>query len=633
MQILSKGKKHLAAAMALLLLLALLSGCNKTVNTPAVSGATGSDASVTGGSTDVGYDNYDDTAMNTNWQQESSITIEFKQDTVSVSKTNSAVTVLGSAITIHEPGTYLLQGSLSNGSVTVDAGDSGNVWLVLNGVTIHNESGAAIVVKQSKNTIVTLADGTENTLSDGTVYTLAAGEEEPDACLFSQDDLILNGSGKLTVTANYDSAIKCKDDLVITGGVYAINSVDDGIVSRDTLAILAGSFTIDAGGDSLKSSNDSDTAKGNIYLDGGDYMLTSGGDGVQSANGLAISTGTFQIVSGGGSVNSSDQQSINSDMPNQWWGTPAATVVSADSASAKGLKAAKLIQISGGTFQLDTADDTIHCDTAIVIEDGSFTLSSGDDGVHADSELTINGGSLQLLQSYEGLESSKITINGGEVLVNAKDDGINIAGGNDASSLGNRPGQNTFAADSNQMLVINGGQVVVYAAGDGLDSNGSIEMNGGTVIVHGPTDNGNGAVDYNGSFQLNGGILLAAGSSGMAQNVSDTSTQPALAAAFSTKAANTAVQLTDANGKVLISFVPSKAFQWVLISTPELAQGQTYSLYSDGSVSGSDLGGSYAAGDISKAALIETVKLSQIATTIGTVGGAMGGAPMGGKMR
>lgn len=140
---------------------------------------------------------------------------------------------------------------------------------------------------------------------------------------------------------------------------------------------------------------------------------------------------------------------------------------------------------------------------------------------------------------------------------------------------------------SGRILIINGGNIVIDADADGLDSNGAIEMNGGTVYILGPTDNGNGALDYDETFSMNGGTLLAFGSQGMAQNVSS-GTQNAVLIGFSVQqAANSTFSLLDANGNTIAEFTPSKVYSTVVVSTPELQLDGEYSYTINGNQEGS----------------------------------------------
>lgn len=176
----------------------------------------------------------------------------------------------------------------------------------------------------------------------------------------------------------------------------------------------------------------------------------------------------------------------------------------------------------------------------MTINDGTLNLSSGDDGIHADTELIINKGTIAVLHSYEGLEGATVTINNGDISVLSTDDGVNAAGGNSETETENGQfGADTFSepnagGDSSKYIEINGGTIYVDAAGDGLDSNGDIRMTAGTVVVNGPTDDGNGALDYDGTFTMDGGTFVASGSSGMAMSSSDGSSQAALSLYFTT---------------------------------------------------------------------------------------------------
>lgn len=202
----------------------------------------------------------------------------------------------------------------------------------------------------------------------------------------------------------------------------------------------------------------------------------------------------------------------------------------------------------------------------IVSKDGLKIISSGDDGIHADTNIAIHGGNIDITKSYEGIESNYIEINGGDISVVASDDGINVSGGNDSSSMNGRMGQNNFSSveDSNRKLVINGGNIKVNATGDGLDSNGSMYINGGTVMVAGPTESGNGPLDYDSECVVTGGDIIIYGSTGMWQNPSSNSSQNTLTFQNSGNSGDEIV-LKDSSGNEITSFKTEKAYSAIAI--------------------------------------------------------------------
>lgn len=224
----------------------------------------------------------------------------------------------------------------------------------------------------------------------------------------------------------------------------------------------------------------------------------------------------------------------------------------------------------------------------IVIDAGTITIASGDDGIHADNKIVINGGNINITKSYEGIESGYIEINGGTINAVASDDGINVAGGNDSSSMNGRQGQNNFSSisDTDRKLVINGGNITVNASGDGLDSNGSIYIAGGTICVEGPTNSGNGALDYNTECVITGGDIVIYGASGMSQNPSTNSTQYCLTFQTSGNSGDDVV-LKDSSGNEISSFKTVKAYGMITISNARIEKGKTYSLYVNGTSVGS----------------------------------------------
>ena len=275
-----------------------------------------------------------------------------------------------------------------------------------------------------------------------------------------------------------------------------------------------------------------------------------------------------------------------------------------DSTSTKGIKSDGALYVNGGTFIINSADDSFHSNSDVTINDGTYTISSGDDGMHADSALLVNGGTITVTESYEGLEGLNITINDGKMDITASDDGMNAAGGNDQSGFGGMGGdgfkgmqapnsapdaaQKSDSTSEDEMwMVINGGYVHVLAGGDGLDSNGDLTINGGEVYVDGPSDNGNSAIDYGdkASFYINGGTVVAVGSSGMAEDVSSDSKQQVAFVKLDSQADAGDVILKDADGNEIISYTAQKKYDCVIISTADLKAGQTYTLSASGSES------------------------------------------------
>ena len=461
-----------------------------------------------------------------------------KGDSVSVTGTGAAVDQR--VVTITAAGTYRLSGEITDGQIAVNAGKEDEIRLILDGFTISNASSSAVYGIKSGSITITTEEGTDNYISDGTQYQYEEeGADEPDAAVFSKDDIILEGSGTLTVTGNYGCGIRSKDDLTVKSGTYVIDAVQDAMKGKDSVEIEGGTFTLNAGEDGIQASNDEEEDKGYVK----------------------ISDGTFSIT-----------------------------------AAAKGIKAETLLEVTGGTIDIDSEDDAVHCNGDVNIIGGTFTIATGDDGIHADNQVVIDDGTITIIESYEGIEGLMININGGVIDVTSEDDGLNAAGGNDGSGndgsgndgsgnlesgMEGRPGGpgGTFGSTEGAYIKITGGEIKVSASGDGIDSNGDFYMEGGTVIVEGPTDNGNGTLDYDGTGTISGGTFMGTGSSGMLQSFSSDSTQNVIVVYFAdTKTAGTEWTLTSGDETVMLSGNPDKEYSSLIISSPELKDGETYQL-------------------------------------------------------
>ena len=390
---------------------------------------------------------------------------------------SSSVEIDGDTITITESGVYVISGTLSDGQIVVN-GEDIKVQLVLDGVSISNDSSACIYVPEAKKVFITTAEGSENSLTVSGDY-VQTDDNNIDGVIFAKSNLTLNGTGALTVTGMTGHGIVCKDDLAITGGTISVTSSDHAISGKDSVRICGGTLDLTSDEDGIHSGNDDDDTVGWVY-------------------------------------------------------------------------------ISGGTIQ----------------------IAVGDDGIHADLEVRIDGGTVNVTKSYEGIEGEVINVTDGTITVVSSDDGFNSAGGSDTTESGT---QDRFAqgpagdTDDSAQLNFYGGTVTVTADGDGLDSNGSLLVAGGTIYISGPTNDGNGALDYGTEAAVTGGTVIAAGSSGMAEGFGDSSTQGSILLNLSSSETGT-VTLTDSDGNVLAEFTPERQYTSVVVSCSGITDGSSYTL-------------------------------------------------------
>ena len=509
--------------------------------------------------------------------------------------TGSGVSITGSTVTITKEGSYLLSGSLTDGMIVIDTDQDTKVQLILDGTDIHSETSAPIYIKHADKVFITLAEGSTNRLSCGSSYT-AIDENNIDAAVFSKDDLTLNGSGSLTVISPAGHGIVSKDDLRITGGSYTVTCAGHGFAGNDAVSIAGGSFTIQCGKDGIHGENDEDSALGSVYIGGGSFQITSDGDGISTGAAMQLDGGEFTLLCGGGSEYGEDhpEEMFRGGMggrPGGFGGrgySDLTTTTQSDTAvSAKALKSTGAMVITNGTYHINSADDAVHSNNTITVAGGNFQIATGDDGFHADEALTISNGTISITESYEGLEGLSISVTGGDITLKASDDGLNAAGGNDESGfggMGGRPGGfggfggDRFGASSDSYIEISGGKLVVDADGDGIDSNGNLTFSGGYTVVEGPTNGGNGPLDYGGTGTLSGGTILVSGSSGMAQSLTASGAQGVFAVNVGACNAGTTVTITNSEGNVILTLTPQKMFGCVIVSTPDILKGESYTI-------------------------------------------------------
>ncbi len=563
------ARRTCAAGLAATLCALPLAACSRAA---AASGAATSETSVSSSelptsSGDVAHlltatDYVSERDLDPSYEADEATTIELADGGCAV--TGGGASAEGSTVTVTEAGTYVISGSLSDGQVVVDA-DGEKVQLVLDGADVTSADSAALLVLAAKKVWVTLADGTENALATAGEYATDA-EVNVDGAVFCKADLTVNGDGALAVSSSAGHGIVCKDELVLVSGEVTVWAAKHAIQAKDALCAVGGTWGLTAGTDGIHCGSDDEADSGSVLIVGGSFSITASSDGVDAA----------------------------------------------------------------GTLEVDG---------------GELSVAAGDDGVHSEYALQVDGGTVTVGESYEGLEGATVTVNGGSVDVTSSDDGINAAGdpsdntsgdasgdgqaeqaqdgqpqgqapsgeaptgsmeapsgdaaaqrgdgaqpqdegqqpGGAGGDMGGQPGGGMGDYDETAKVAINGGKLTICAGGDGIDSNGDLSVTGGETYVFGPTSEGDGSLDFPGTGTISGGVVVCAGSAGMAQNFSDSSTQGSLLLSASGEEGDE-ISLTDADGAVLAACTARRSYSCVLVSAPGIAAGSGYTLsYGDGS--------------------------------------------------
>lgn len=559
------ARRACAAGLAAALCALPLAACSRAsaVSDAATSGASVSSSELPSSSGDIAHlltatDYVSDRDLDPSYEAGEATTVELADSGCAV--VGAGASAEGSTVTITKAGTYVISGSLSGGQVVVDA-DGEKVQLVLDGASVTSADSAAILVRAAKKVWITLADGTQNSLATAGEYA-ADAESNIDGAVFCKADLTVNGGGALAVSSAAGHGIVCKDELVLVSGEVTIEAAKHAIQAKDALCAVGGTWGLTAGTDGIHCGSDDDADSGSVLIAGGSFSITASSDGIDAA----------------------------------------------------------------GTLEVDG---------------GELSIAAGDDGVHSEHALQVDGGTVTVSESYEGLEGATVTVNGGSVDVTSSDDGINAAGdpsdstsgdgqaeqdqdgqpqgqapsgeaptgsmeppsgdaaaqqgdgaqpqdagqqpGGAGGDMGGQPGGGMDDYDETAKVAINGGKLTICAGGDGIDSNGDLSVTGGETYVFGPTSDGDGSLDFPGTGTISGGVVVCAGSSGMAQNFSDSSAQGSLLLSASGEEGDE-ISLTDADGAVLAACTALRSYSCVLVSAPGIAAGSEYTLrYGDGS--------------------------------------------------
>lgn len=508
-------------AMALIVGVSLVTGCANqkevTTHSSLADLKVESMSTVSEGSMQIKYDEED---YYTSWN-ENNVTKITLGDSISIE--GQGASVEDHKLTISDGGTYVISGKLSDGQIVVDSESKSTVRLVLNGAEITSLNSAPIYVKSANKVVLSLEEGTNNILTDTKDYVFEEGSDEPDATLFSKDDLVINGLGTLNINANYGDGITSKDSLKIMEGTLIIHAADDGIKGKDMVAINDGNLTIEAVGDGIKSTNSSDEEKGFIYIDKGTFAITAEGDGVQAETDLEIVDGQFNLITGGGNIDGrthTDAFAMKGGMggfkPDRIsQGTAGQTAggnvqAPSDEGSVKpgneGMtppsNAGSVKPSDAGTIRPSDEGMTPPSDAGSVTPSDVGTVSPSDEG------MTAPGSESTLLQKSEAnvtattdtdlatdtdettsakaiKAGNSLVIKGGNFKIDSSDDGIH----------------------SNNTVAISGGSINIETGDDGVHADGELTINEGTINI---------SKSYEGieskTINLNGGSLYVVAS-------------------------------------------------------------------------------------------------------------------------
>lgn len=461
--------------------------------------------------------------------------------------------------TITQAGTYVLTGSGKNIKLVVEAADTDQVHLVFQNLTLEGE-GTLLQVNKAQEVVISLAEGSQNALTESQ----ASDDEEVKATIHSQVPLTLNGTGNLTLTALTKNALEVEDDLKVLGGTYTVKAAKHGFKAEGALAIEAATLTIEAGKDGLHAEHDEMTERANISLNPTQLSIAATEDGVDAGNELTIKGGTITV--------SQSEEGLEARVIRQLGGD--VTIKSSDdgvNASAGSSSKPSDTSATSKPSDANTASNSVDASSsASQATTDSVTASSSASQATADSAAGSQADQANKDKNATppSPPAGQAPPQGGQPPQNGQGPGGMPPGGQEES-------------DPSLQIILKGGTLTIDAEGDGIDSNGTVTISGGSLVVHGSVQGGNGPLDATGDITITGGTVWALGTSDMLQGFAQGSTQASITANIAGTAGQTLIIL-DANGKEVARQTASKDFQAVIMSSADLVDGQTYTIQVEG---------------------------------------------------
>ncbi|KAG4103195.1 hypothetical protein H8356DRAFT_1647343 [Neocallimastix lanati (nom. inval.)] len=488
----------------------------------------------------------------------------------SCSLNGNGATMADGILSISAAGTYIIKGTL-NGQLRIEATENDYVHLILNSVTISSSSGPAIYgIAADKVTITLVGD---SKLTDTTNYTVV--DEEPDACLFVDADLSINGSGSISVTGNYGDAIRCKKDLrLISGKITVPTAIQKGIKAKNSLCIKDGTIDVTSTDSSIKVTRDDDAEKGYIVIDGGNISVSSGNDGIHAETHLTINGGyidikksgeglegqmidilggEIHILSSDDGINASKISSSSENNNNMGFG---------GQSSSTGTDGSVYINIIGGKTYV-----TVQGNDADGIDSNGILYIGGDAEVY----VSIQSGDIYGNMAALDAEGSNSIAEGATVIATAGGSG---GGG---SNPGGNPGGNsggTHGGWNKRSHIIKDKEIYLSKLRKGKKLLRDRHHRGAHQnIINNPHDKRN--LKYRRAMGGKGGM---GGMGGMGGSETGSVYQAYLQTSVSSQSAGNQIIVKNSNGDVIVSYTPSVSYSSILATSPKMTAGETYTV-------------------------------------------------------
>ena len=464
--------------------------------------------------------------------------------------TGQGASFSGQTLTITQAGTYVLTGIGKNIKLVVEAADTDQVHLVFQNLTLEGE-GTLLQVNKAQEVVISLAEGSQNALTESQ----ASGDEEVKATIHSQVPLTLNGTGNLTLTALTKNALEVEDDLKVLGGTYTVKAANHGFKAEGALAIEAATLTIEAGKDGLHAEHDETTEGANISLNPTQLSIAATEDGVDAGNELTIKGGTIAV--------SQSEEGLEARVIRQLGGD--VTIKSSDDGvNASAGSSSKTTDTSATSNSADTSSSANQATTDSATASTSVSQATADPAATSQADQANKDKN----PTPPSPPAGQAPPQGGQPPQNGQGPGGMPLGGQEER-------------DPSLQIILEGGTLTIDAEGDGIDSNGTVTISGGSLAVNGSIQGGNGPLDAAGDITITGGTVWALGTSDMLQGFAQDSTQASITANIAGTAGQTLIIL-DAKGKEVARQTASKDFQAVIMSSADLVDGQTYTIQVEG---------------------------------------------------